>query len=68
MMLRKTSNWLLVEKGVCVMFGPAFCAYIPNKTAPDGSFTKAMERLRALEQTCILGTGLIHFLGLVDNG
>ncbi len=39
---RQALNWLLAEKGgVCVMFGSDCCTYIPNNTAPDGSFTKS---------------------------
>ncbi|XP_048034381.1 uncharacterized protein LOC125260187 isoform X2 [Megalobrama amblycephala] len=46
---RQALNWLLAEKGgVCVMFGIDCCTFIPNNTAPDGSFTKAMKKLKSL--------------------
>lgn len=32
------------------MFGADCCTFIPNNTAPDGSFTKAMKKLKALRQ------------------
>ncbi|XP_036826014.1 uncharacterized protein LOC110489625 isoform X3 [Oncorhynchus mykiss] len=46
---RQALNWLLAEKGgVCVMFGDDCCTFIPNNTAPNGSFALAMNRLKGL--------------------
>jgi len=39
---------LAKDGGVCSIFGQSCCTYIPNNTAPDGSFTKALEGLKAL--------------------
>ena len=37
---RLALDFLLAEKGgVCYMFGQDCCTFIPNNTAPDGSFT-----------------------------
>ena len=42
---------ILAEKGgVCAMFGDTCCTYIPNNTAADGSFTKALTQLRTLPE------------------
>uniref|UniRef100_A0A665T944 Uncharacterized protein n=1 Tax=Echeneis naucrates TaxID=173247 RepID=A0A665T944_ECHNA len=42
-------DMLLAEKGgVCAMFREQCCTFIPNNTAADGSLTKAIEGLRAL--------------------
>ncbi len=55
---RQALNWLLAEKGgVCVMFGSDCCTYIPNNTAPDGSFTKAMGKLRNLREEVTKNAG-----------
>lgn len=44
-------DWLLAENvGVCLMFGDQFCTYISNNTAPEGSFTEAMTKLKNLRQ------------------
>uniref|UniRef100_A0AAQ4Q744 Protein kinase domain-containing protein n=1 Tax=Gasterosteus aculeatus aculeatus TaxID=481459 RepID=A0AAQ4Q744_GASAC len=46
---RMALDMLLAEKGgVCAMFGQACCTFIPNNTAPDGSFTRALHGLRAM--------------------
>uniref|UniRef100_A0A4W5LNK2 Uncharacterized protein n=1 Tax=Hucho hucho TaxID=62062 RepID=A0A4W5LNK2_9TELE len=46
---RQALNWLLAEKGgVCVMFGDECCTFIPNNTAPNGSFSIAMSKLKGL--------------------
>ncbi|XP_024117060.2 syncytin-B [Oryzias melastigma] len=43
-------DMLLAEKGgVCSMFGEQCCIFIPNITAADGSLTRAIEGLRALD-------------------
>lgn len=42
-------DMLLAEKGsVCSIFGEQCCTFIPNNTAPDGSFSLAVEGLRTL--------------------
>uniref|UniRef100_A0A3P9DKW4 Uncharacterized protein n=1 Tax=Maylandia zebra TaxID=106582 RepID=A0A3P9DKW4_9CICH len=47
---RMALDMLLAEKGgVCAMFGDVCCTFIPNNTAPNGSFTQAMNRLEALQ-------------------
>ncbi|XP_040924411.1 uncharacterized protein LOC121201839 [Betta splendens] len=46
---RQALDWILAEKGgVCALIGDVCCTYIPGHTAPDGAFTEAMKRLRAL--------------------
>jgi hypothetical protein len=45
---RQALNWLLGEQGVCVMFGSDCCTFIPGAT--DGSFTKAMKKIKELRQ------------------
>ncbi|KAL2076907.1 hypothetical protein ACEWY4_027497 [Coilia grayii] len=46
---RMVLDWMLAkEGGVCAKFGSYCCTYIPNNTAPDGAFTKAMIKLRRL--------------------
>ena len=46
---RQALNWLLAEKGgVCVMYGDDCCTFIPNNTAPNGSFAIAMAKLKGL--------------------
>ncbi|XP_057186372.1 uncharacterized protein LOC130552199 [Triplophysa rosa] len=47
---RLALNWMLADKGgVCVLFGNQCCTYIPNNTAPEGTFTKAMTKLKELQ-------------------
>uniref|UniRef100_A0A3P9CVZ4 Uncharacterized protein n=1 Tax=Maylandia zebra TaxID=106582 RepID=A0A3P9CVZ4_9CICH len=47
---RMALDMLLAEKGgVCAMFEDVCCTFIPNNTAPDGSFTQAMNKLEALQ-------------------
>ena len=42
-------DMILAEKGgVCVMLGNKCCTFIPNNTAPDGTITKALQRLTTL--------------------
>uniref|UniRef100_A0A3P9NK73 Uncharacterized protein n=1 Tax=Poecilia reticulata TaxID=8081 RepID=A0A3P9NK73_POERE len=42
-------DMLLAERGgVCALFGEQCCTFIPNNTAADGSLTKALDGLRAL--------------------
>lgn len=48
---RQALNWLLAERGgICVMFGADCCTFIPNNTAPGGSFTEAMRKLENLRK------------------
>ena len=48
---RQALDFLLAEKGgVCEMFGDQCCTYLPNTTAPEGSFSKAMARIKDLRQ------------------
>ncbi|XP_041823029.1 uncharacterized protein LOC121628165 isoform X1 [Melanotaenia boesemani] len=43
---RQALDWLLADKGgICQMFGEDCCTFIPANTAPDGSFTSAMEEI-----------------------
>jgi hypothetical protein len=61
---RQALNWLLAEKGgVCVMFDSDFCTYIPNSTAPDGSFTQAMEKLKNLKEEVTKNAGADKQIG-----
>ncbi len=39
------------------MFGSDCCTYIPNNTAPDGSFTKAMGKLKNLREEVTKNAG-----------
>ncbi|KAK2847583.1 hypothetical protein Q5P01_010582 [Channa striata] len=56
---RMALDMLLAEKeGVCVMFGDSCCTFIPNKTAPDGSVTKALEGLRSLREELSQNSGV----------
>ena len=42
-------DWMLTkEGGVCAIIGDTCCTYIPHNTAPEGSFTLAMRKLRGL--------------------
>lgn len=51
-------DWILAkEEGVCAKVGPYCCTYIPNNTAPDGAFTKAMARLRDLRHEVTANAG-----------
>ena len=46
---RVALDMLLAEKGgVCSMFGDLCCTVIANNTAPDGTLTKGLHKLRAL--------------------
>ena len=46
---RQVLDFLMAERGgVCSMFGDYCCTYIPNSTAPNGTFTKAMSYLEKL--------------------
>lgn len=46
---RVALDMLLAEKGgVCAMFGDLCCTSIANNTAPDGSLSKGLTKLRAL--------------------
>ena len=48
---RRALDWLLAEKGgVCAHIGEMCCTFIPNNTAPDGSFTLAMNNLKHLRK------------------
>ena len=48
---RQALDWLLAEKGgVCALKGEMCCTFIPNNTAPDGSFTLAMNNLKLLRK------------------
>jgi len=48
---RQALDWLLAEKGgVCALIGDMCCTFIPNNTAPEGSFTLAMNKLKQLRQ------------------
>ncbi len=66
---RQALNWLLAEKGgVCVMFGSDCCTYIPNNTAPDGSFTKAMGKLKNLREEVTKNAGAdMHAWGWLNS-
>lgn len=39
------------------MFGTDCCTFIPNNTAPDGSFTKAMKKLKSLRTEVTANAG-----------
>uniref|UniRef100_A0A3P8P2E1 Uncharacterized protein n=1 Tax=Astatotilapia calliptera TaxID=8154 RepID=A0A3P8P2E1_ASTCA len=55
---RMALDMLLAEKGgVCAMFEDFCCTFIPNNTAPDGSFTQAMNKLEALQIELRANTG-----------
>ncbi len=50
---------LLAEKGgVCRIIGPTCCTFIPNNTAPDGSITRALERLESLSKEWAENSGI----------
>lgn len=52
-------DMLLAEKGgVCVMIKTQCCTFIPNNTAPDGSITKALQRLTALSNELAKNSGV----------
>ena len=54
---------VLVEKGgVCMLFGEQCCSFIPNSTGPDGSFTRAMKKLKGLRQEVDENAGFGHEL------
>lgn len=47
---RLALNWILADKnGVCILFGNQCCTFIPNNTSPEGTFTKAMAKLKDLQ-------------------
>lgn len=51
-------DWILAkEGGVSAKVGPFCCTYIPNNTAPDGAFTKAMDKLRDLRDEVTANAG-----------
>jgi hypothetical protein len=44
----------LAEKGgVCVLLGGKCCTFIPNNTAPSGTFKKALQQLMVLADASI---------------
>ncbi|XP_047237521.1 syncytin-B-like [Girardinichthys multiradiatus] len=48
---RQALDWILADKGgVCHMFGNQCCTYIPMNTAPRGTFSAIMVRLRKLKE------------------
>ena len=48
---RQALDWLLAEKGgVCALIGEMCCTFIPNNTAPDGSFALAMNNQKSLRK------------------
>ena len=42
------------------MFGDQCCTYVPNNTAADGSFTKAMTQIRDLRENLARNAGFGH--------
>ncbi len=55
---RQALDWLLAEKGgVCAFIGKYCCTFIPNNTAPSGSFTQAMMKLKKLRAEVVDNTG-----------
>lgn len=36
--------------GACVIFGDSCCTFIPNNTAPHGSFRKPLTKLKTLDK------------------
>ncbi|MGL5955641.1 MAG: hypothetical protein ACRC0X_03430, partial [Brevinema sp.] len=55
---RQALDWLLADKGgVCILFGDQCCTFIPNNTAPDGAFTKAINKLKNLRQEVSTNAG-----------
>ncbi|XP_062897272.1 syncytin-B-like [Mobula hypostoma] len=58
---RRVLDWLLAEKGgVCVMFGEQCCTFIPNNTCLEGSFTRAMNKLKNLRKEVKQNAGFGH--------
>ncbi|XP_072894484.1 uncharacterized protein [Hemitrygon akajei] len=58
---RQVLDWLLAEKGgVCVMFREQCCTFIPNNTSPEGSFTRAMNKLKNLRTEVKQNAGFGH--------
>ena len=50
---------LLAEKGgVCRMIGVHCCTFIPNKTSPDGTVTRALAGLTALSEEWAENSGV----------
>uniref|UniRef100_A0A663MYJ7 ERVV2 protein n=1 Tax=Athene cunicularia TaxID=194338 RepID=A0A663MYJ7_ATHCN len=57
-------DMILAEKGgVCVMLGNRCCTFIPNNIAPDGTTTKALQRLTTLADELAENSGI----DTVDN-
>ena len=57
-------DWMLAEMGgVFVLFGKDCCTVIPNNTSPEGTFTQAMDRLKALRHEVMANTGYSHQVG-----
>jgi len=55
---RQALNWLLADTGgVCVMFETDCCTFIPNNTAPDGSFTTAIKKIKSLRDEVTKNAG-----------
>jgi hypothetical protein len=51
-------DMILAEKvGVCILTGGECCTYIPNKTAPDGPITKALQGLIVLSNELTKSSG-----------
>lgn len=49
---------LAEKRGVCTMIGPMCYTFIPNSTSPDGSVTRALERLKTLSLTMAKHSGI----------
>ncbi|XP_059804186.1 syncytin-A-like [Hypanus sabinus] len=66
---RQVLDWLLAEKGgVCVMFGEQCCTFIPNNTSTEGSFTRAMNKLKNLRTEVKQNAGFGHkFFDWLEN-
>ncbi|KFV54990.1 hypothetical protein N341_11982, partial [Tyto alba] len=62
-------DMILAEKGgVCVMLGNKCCAFIPNNTAPDGTITKALQRITTLADKLAKYSGIDSSLtGWLDS-
>lgn len=58
---RKVLDWILAEQGqTCAFFGKYCCSYIPRNTAPNGTFTIAMKKLRGLRKEVTEITKEVH--------
>uniref|UniRef100_A0A3B4XVT2 Envelope protein n=1 Tax=Seriola lalandi dorsalis TaxID=1841481 RepID=A0A3B4XVT2_SERLL len=66
---RMALDMLLAEKGgVCHMFGEQCCTVIPNNTAPDGSVTRALQAIRALNDEMASHIGIDNaFTDIFDS-